>query len=371
MTALASKICREIEIAGAISFARYMELALYTPRLGYYERPRPIGQQGDFFTSVSVGSVFGELLAFQFAEWFDQFCKQNDASEELCLQIVETGAHNGQLASDILIWLRKDCPQVFNRLHYFILEPSLERRNWQQSKLVEFTDKISWCNRWAELPRAERTVSPFTIIFSNELFDAMPVHRFGWDAKAQSWFEWGVGRAGDGFVWKRLLEKQRSSVPFPKLDPALLAVLPDGFINEICPAATLWWKEAAAYLNAGKLLAIDYGLVSEEFLTPERSNGTARAYFQHHADSDLLARPGEQDITAHVNFSALQTAGEIAGLNTSALVSQAKFLTEIAGRSMSDPKNGSNWDEKRRKQFRTLTHPEHLGRPFRVLIQSR
>ena len=131
-------------------------------------------------------------------------------------------------------------------------------------------------------------------------------------------------------------------------------------------------KHAAAnLLGHGKILAIDYGLLAEEFFVPERRNGTLRAYYRHHGCSDLLARPGEQDLTAHVNFSELSIAGENAGLKTDALVSQARFLTEIAGRTWAKPESFGDWDSNRRRQFQTLTHPEHLGRPFRVLIQSR
>lgn len=364
MTPLASKICGEIENDGAISFARFMELALYLPELGYYERQKQIGQRGDFYTSVSVGNLFGELLAFQFVEWFE---KQDRAN----LQIIEAGAHDGQLAFDILNWLKRFRPTLLERLDYCVLEPSSRHENWQREKLGEFSEKVSWFQSWSVFSRSSARAPRFTIIFSNELFDAMPVHRFGWDAKKKTWFEGGVGFDGESFIWKRLLENQCSSVTFPKLPSELLDVLPDGFSTEICPTAIVWWKEAASFLDSGKLMAIDYGLLAEEFLTPERSDGTLRAYFRHHVNSDLLAQPGEQDLTAHVNFSALQEVGENAGLKTDALVSQTKFLSEIAGKVLPQPEIFGEWNAMRAKQFQTLTHPEHLGRSFRVLIQSR
>ncbi|MEO5802389.1 MAG: SAM-dependent methyltransferase [Verrucomicrobiota bacterium] len=338
-----------------------MKVALYSPGEGYYEQQRQIGRGGDFFTSVSVGSLFGELLAFQFAEWFEERGIQN-------LQIIEAGAHDGQLAADILHWVKKFKPEIFEQMDYCILEPSSRHRDWQRKTLAEFSEKLSWFHGWSDFPRSAFPVPRFTIIFSNELFDAMPVHRLGWDAKTKTWFEWGVDWNGKSFVWKPLLENQVSEIVFPELAPELMDVLPDAFTTEVCPAAVRWWTEAASVLYSGKLLAIDYGLLAEEFLTPVRSGGTLRAFYRHHATSDLLARPGEQDITAHVNFSALQEAGESAGLKTNALISQPKFLTEIAERIW---QKFGEWDATRRKQFQTLTHPEHLGRAFRVLIQSR
>jgi len=118
-------------------------------------------------------------------------------------------------------------------------------------------------------------------------------------------------------------------------------------------------------------LTVDYGLVADEMILPERSNGTLRAYFRHHATSDLLTNAGEQDITAHVNFTAIQAAGEAAGLKSEGLVSQEKFLTQIAERMWREQSDSSSWSSARVRQFQTLTHPEHLGRKFRVLIQSR
>lgn len=371
MTPLASKIYGEVKVLGAISFARFMELALYSPELGYYERQKEIGRQGDFYTSVSVGNLFGELLAFQFAEWFDECEAQNVQRGKLGLRIIESGAHNGQLASDILNWIKEFRPTLFEQLEYCLIESSALHRDWQRETLLDHSQKISWCADWSEFPRSTSTGPQFTICFSNELFDAMPVHRFGWDAKSRAWFEWGVGWDENNFVWKRLSKNQRSSALFPQLAPELLEILPDGFMTETCPAAATWWKEAASNINFGKLLAIDYGLLAENFFSPQRSAGTLRAYFQHHANSDLLARPGEQDLTAHVNFSALKEAGEKTGLKTDAFVSQAKFLTGIVARTMSRPKDFGAWDTKRAKQLQTLAHPEHLGSSFRVLVQSR
>jgi SAM-dependent MidA family methyltransferase len=146
--------------------------------------------------------------------------------------------------------------------------------------------------------------------------------------------------------------------------------LPDNYTIETSPAAENWWHEAANILERGKLLTIDYGLTDDELFSPARANGTLRAYFRHHVTDDILANVGEQDLTAHVNFSAIQKIGEEAGLKTETFSTQTKFLTQILEKTLQD-KTFGKWNASRTRQFQTLTHPEHLGRAFRVLVQSR
>ena len=147
-------------------------------------------------------------------------------------------------------------------------------------------------------------------------------------------------------------------------------MLPDGYTIETCPAAESWWREAANILGHGKLLTIDYGFAADELFSPSRMHGTLRAYYRHHASDDPLANVGEQDLTAHVNFSAIRAAGESAGLKTETFSTQSQFLTRIFGKASKDDFFGK-WNTNRTRQFQTLTHPEHLGRAFRVLVQSR
>jgi SAM-dependent MidA family methyltransferase len=157
----------------------------------------------------------------------------------------------------------------------------------------------------------------------------------------------------------------------PTLPSELLSVLPDDFTTEVCPLAEEWWRQAAEMLVSGKLVAIDYGLPAEEFFAPNRSQGTLRSYRKHQLSGDVLAEPGEQDITAHVNFTAIQNAGEGAGLNTEMFVSQEQFLTGVVANVLKRPESFEQWNSKHSRQLQTLIHPEHLGRAFRVLVQSR
>ena len=358
-----------------------MELALYCPLCGYYEKKEDTpGKHGDFYTSVSVGPLFGELLAFQFGEWFAQSTvhsprsKVADSAEAAC-SIMEAGAQDGRLARDILNWLKLRRAACFEKLIYTIIEPSPRRREWQQEMLREFGDKISWVehlpNASAVTPRNTQHATRFTIIFSNELLDAFPVHRLGWDAKTKSWYEWGVALRGKEFIWQRIEDALHASRFTLHAPPELLPALPDGFTTEVCPAAEQWWRAAASGLQYGRLLTFDYGLRAEDFFTPQRTHGTLRAYRRHQLCDDVLAAPGEQDLTAHVNFTAIQQAGEAAGLKTESLVSQAQFLTGIAQRVWQENSGFGDWTRERTRQFQTLTHPQHLGRTFQALVQSR
>jgi|ERR1035437_9152558 SAM-dependent MidA family methyltransferase len=378
MNPLSEIICREVAQSGILPFARFMELALYCPVHGYYEikKDNP-GRHGDFYTSVGVGELFGQLLAFQFDEWLETLNPQPST-----LNLVEAGAHDGQLAGDILTWLQLNRPELFDRVEYRVIEPSPRRQEWQKKTLEQYSSHVRWFTNFHSIAANNSQSSTPTnrehatkvgvhnpqlngVVFSNELLDAMPVHRFGWDAQNKKWFEWGVAVDGEKFAWAKIQPSAFSLQP-----SALESVLPDGYTIETCPAAEDWWREAANVLGHGKLLTIDYGFTADELFSPSRTRGTLRAYFRHHAGDDLLANVGEQDLTAHVNFSAIQAAGESVGLRTEIFSTQSQFLTQILGKASKDDSFGE-WNTNQTRQFQTLTHPEHLGRAFRVLVQSR
>jgi SAM-dependent MidA family methyltransferase len=156
-----------------------------------------------------------------------------------------------------------------------------------------------------------------------------------------------------------------------RLSANLAAVLPDGYVVEASPVSADWWRAAAQTIDQGWLVAIDYGLAAGERFQPERQLGTLRAYRRHQCGTDVLAEPGEQDLTAHVDFEALQLAGESTGLATKELTPQGLFLSNILREIESVPGRFPEWTPARRRQFITLTHPQHLGRAFSVFVQTR
>lgn len=348
-----------------------MELCLYHPELGYYERAKPgIGAQGDYYTSVSVGNLFGELLGYQFFRWW-----QND-NQNWPFRILEAGAHDGRLALDVLNFLQGYQIGHDPGFEYWILEPSLRRQSWQQATLHRYLTRVRWYSSWEDLPSAGFS----GVLFSNELLDSFPIHRLGWDVAKQSWVEWGVQWAADRLVWTRIPQSQSCAselIEFQRrsggldVSPELMDVLPDGFTIEVNTAAAHWWQQAARVLKKGYLLTLDYGLTNEQFLRAERLEGTVRAYYKHHLNPNVLDHPGEQDITSHVNLSILRTLGEREGLRTVGLISQAQFLTDNFKATIEKPGSFMEWTTSRVRQFQTLTHPNHLGRHFKVIIQSR
>src|SRR5882757_8955277 len=272
---LSQNIRAEAASGGVLTFARFMELALYCPVHGYYETQKDnVGRRGDFYTSVSTGELFGQLLASQFSKWLEQLKALNP--QPSTLNLLEAGAHDGKLAKDILGWLRSNRPQLFEQIEYIILEPSSHRQAWQQETLKDFSNV-----RWHDSQLSTLNSQLTGVIFSNELLDAMPVHRYGWDARNKKWFEWGVAVEGEKFVWAKIqtpdARRQTPDWNLPSsilhLPSSLLDVLPDGYTIETSPAAENWWREAAGILERGKLVAIDYGLTAAEQFSPARTNG--------------------------------------------------------------------------------------------------
>lgn len=346
---------REIAARGPMTFERFMELALYAPGAGYYARPeRPIGRSGDFYTSVSVGPAFGVLLAGRVAA----VCRGLDRPE-----VIEAGAHDGRLAHDLLTALAAMAPDLAARLRYGILEPSMARRRAQQERLGMWGDRVQWWASWEE-----RTDPVRGVVVSNELLDAFPVRRFEWVAADRCWTESGVTLRDGRLAWCRLPAVGGG----PALPPAALGeVLPDGWVLETSPAAVAWWRTAAVRLAEGCLLTFDYGRDEAALPDPARPRGTLRAYRRHQVSEDLLAHPGEQDLTAHVDFGALVAAGEEEGLETEALMAQGRWLgAEMIG-LLRRGGWAADWLHRHSRQVQTLVHPQHLGQAMRVLVQRR
>ena len=296
----AALIRQEIEAAGGwLPFSRYMELALYAPGLGYYSAGlHKFGAGGDFVTAPELSALFGRCLARQ-------------ARQILGLSggdILEIGAGSGKLAFDLLTEL-----QQLDALprRYCILEVSADLRQRQQQKLATFGDRVAWLDRLPE---------EFSgLIVGNELLDAMPVHLIEW--REDGLRERGVGLDEGKFVWRwHPLE------PGPLQEAAARLTLPDGYVSEIGLAAGGFIATLAGILQQGAILMLDYGFGRSEYYHPQRSSGTLMCHYRHHAHDDPLILPGLQDITAHVDFTAIAEAGLDHGLHLLGYTSQAHFL---------------------------------------------
>lgn len=297
-----------IRAEGPRPFSWFMEQALYHPEHGYYSSGRAaLGRQGDYFTNVSVGPLFGQLLAAQFEEMWRRLGQIDHFT------IVEQGAHGGEFACDVLAFARAHYPEFFAALRYRITEPFPIWQERQAQKLDTFRDKLEW-----------NTPAPFAgVHFSNELLDAMPVHLAGKF----------VGLDGENLVF--------------------VAAPPD---FQFASPVIAWIDHLAGQLRRGFVLIVDYGFAGPEF----------REVVQVRAQHRLLDSPFEQigqaDITAHINWTELARRAEAKELRVAGFTDQHHFLTGIISEF---PQLAMNEESKRALQ--TLLHPEMLGRAFQVL----
>lgn len=356
---LSQRLRAQMLSAGPLSFAEFMAAALYDSEGGYYARGGRVGRSGDFFTSVSVGSCFGELLARQIAEVWERL------NRPAPFYLFEQGANDGALAADILSWLRAEKPDTFSVAKYAILEPLAALQERQQIRLAEFAGCLEW--RHPETPCAPKPSDG--VFLCNELLDAFPVHRIR--HQAGTWHEVGVTWRDGAFA--EVLSSQLSPGLVDKISRLLssAAPYPNGFTTEICLAVEPWLKYAASHLRHGCLLIADYGLLRDDYYDHSRPDGTLRAYRNHRLSSAVLADPGDQDLTAHVDWTGVAEAGAASGCTFLGLVDQARFLTALAAEPLQAmERHGvpSLTLQKWLRQFQTLTHPGQMGAKFQFAL---
>ncbi len=333
-----------------------MAAALYHPELGYYAREtRQVGRSGDFFTSVSVGPLFGELLARCFLkEWRESGSPEN-------WRIIECGAHDGTLAADILAAITRLDPAALAALEYVIPEPLPFLQEAQRKTLVGFEKNTRFLTRVEEL---ESHPLP-GIAFGNELLDALPFHVV--EMRPDGWCECRVAADPQGdFMWEN---------DHPVTDPLLrdaLATLgftfPVGNRTEVRTNFRNFLGPLTRCLSSGLLIWPDYGFARPEYYDPCRTSGTLRTFSKHRAAENPLETPGEIDITAHVDFTAVAEAAIALGCHPAAFQNQGAWLTEISRDWLLSLEG--NPDATALRQFQTLTHPAHLGGSFHVLELS-
>jgi len=338
---------------GPLDFADFMAAALYHPNLGYYAREgRQVGCGGDFFTSVSVGPLFGDLLARRFVQWWQQ------AGHPQQWRLIECGAHDGTLAADVLAALRRLDPAALAALEYAIPEPLPRLQAAQREKLRDFGDRVRHLASPADL--ASQPLPG--IAFGNELLDALPCHVVEWQSDGWRLCRVACGREG-GFCWETSL---------PVYDRALLDALaplgtafPPGYRNEARTGYGGLLAPLLGALSSGMLLWLDYGFARPEYYHPARCQGTLRTFAQHRAGDDPLLDPGSVDITAHVDFTAVTEAAVALGCRPLLFRNQASWLTAVARQWLLGMEDHPNAPLLR--QFQTLIHPAQLGGQFHVL----
>lgn len=357
-------ICEEIKqsAAGRISFDRWMDLALYHPDYGYYTSGKvEIGSKGDFFTSSSLGADFGELLAEQFVE-MAEFLGTSQG-----FTLVEVGAGSGILAKDILDYLSKNYPDFSQNLSYIIIEQSQKLRERQQATLAGYS-QVSW-HSWSDLANG----SLVGCVFSNELIDAFPVHRVIIQSGELQEIYLGLGKPFQEIIGE--LSTTRIKDYFDLVGIEISSELyREGYQTEVNLLALDWLETVNQKLDRGYILTIDYGYTAEKYYHPQRSQGTLQCYRQHQRHDNPYLWVGEQDITTHLDFTALQRQGEKLGLKNLGFTQQGLFLMALG---LGDRLNELSQGKidiltifQRRDALHQLIDPTSLG-GFGVLIQGK
>ena len=331
-----------------ISFARFMELALYAEGLGYYAGgSSKLGKDGDFTTAPEITPLFGATIA--------RFATDCFGTEPL--HILEFGAGTGRLALDVMQFLGEQGRAV---AEYLIVELSADLRERQRELLVDFPQV-----QWLSVPPAAFS----GLILCNEVLDAMPVHLLV--RQQDRWFERGVSLSAGRFVFSDREAGNTLADQIPDADS-----LPEGYLTEVHPRQCGFVRMLSDVLKAGGrglVLLIDYGFPAREYFLPQREQGTVMCHYRHHAHTDVFYLPGLQDITAHVDFTAAALAAQESGLTVAAYMSQAEFLiaaglSDLMGQI--SPQDTRRWLTQS-QAIQKLTSPAEMGELFKVLLLSK
>jgi SAM-dependent MidA family methyltransferase len=357
-TPLAAILAEQIRSRGRVTFAEYMDSCLYHPEHGYYTKADQ-RERRDYITSVDVTPVFGRLLARQFHEIWTVLDRPQPFT------LVEAGAGAGRLAKQVLDCARESLGEFYSATQYVAVERSAVRRTAQMQNLKDHIASGRFCSS-GELP----SEIPNGCIFSNELFDAFAVHRA---LRANEDLQEVYVRHSKNRFCEEL--GPLSSIAIAEYFKAQGITLNEGQMAEVNLSACDWIEDAARRLNRGFVLTIDYGHEAQQLYDERHMRGTLLAYDRHRAGEDFYRAPGAQDLTAHVNFTALDLWGAHGGLIRAGFTSQMNFLLALARHSnFADLESAGATEHQQlaaRSLFKTLIHPEGMGETFKVLIQQK
>jgi len=356
-----------LHCGGKIGFNRFMELALYAPGMGYYSAgSHKFGEAGDFVTAPVISPLFSRCIARQCAQVLGSLQKRGNNAD-----ILEAGAGSGEMACDILMELER---MDILPAHYFILDISADLRQRQHALIQQRAPHLLRYVHWLDkLP-----VKGFTgIVLANEVLDAMPVHRVHIGKKnAQEYY---VAEDNGSFVW---CLDALSSEPLRHRITAIRQILDNdisdiGYTTEINLIAESWIRDIADTMATGLILIIDYGFPRHEYYHPQRSEGTLMCHYNHHAHDEPLVLVGLQDITCHIDYTAIAEAAYDAGLTVSGYTSQGHFLLAcglVEPANLAVPViNGqpSVAEIKQAQEIKKLTLPHEMGELFKVMALTR
>ena len=358
VTPLARALGERIGASGPIPFAEYMRECLYHPEFGYYSKPEA-RRFADFYTSVDVHPIFGRLLARQFAEMWDMLGRPRE------FYAVEAGAGTGRLAGQILDFAARKLPEFYGALQYVSVEQSQARRERHRENVRTHLENGTAISA-AELPQGV----PAGCIFSNELLDALPVHRVL------------VQRGNLREIYVNFSEGAFTEEPGPLTSAEIEKyfeeqhiTLREGQQAEVNLESCQWIQDVGRRLDRGFVLTVDYGHENAELYDERHIGGTLLAYSEHRASEDFFVSPGEQDLTAHVNFTALDLWGRLAGLSRTGCVSQMAFLVALGrANEFADLYDQDSSEVERiraRLLLKSLINPEGMGETFQVFIQHK
>jgi SAM-dependent MidA family methyltransferase len=351
MNILEKRIIEKIEREGPLTFDRFMEIALYEPGYGYYASDTTgIGREGDFFTSSHLHPAFGRTIARQIAEMWEHMTRPED------FVIVEMGPGEGYASRDILGYLREH--ECYAALEYRIVERNPAVREKQKNILSGFPGKVVWFSSLKEIGGFRGC------LFSNELLDAFPVHIVHMEDELKEIYV----AAGDGRLKEEPgpLSTDEIAQYFREMDIRI----EKGCRTEVNLSIRDWLREVDSVLKEGFVLTIDYGYTAREYYSEDRDRGTLMCYHKHRLIEDPLLNVGEQDITAHVNFSSLKMWGGQLGLQTVGFTSQGAFLISLGiDREISSLDQNSRDFPFEIARIKRLFLPQGLGESHMVMVQ--